>query len=63
MKLITEVFDDVELLTEETASGRKHFLEGRFMQAGRRGVREDMNKNGRIYLPEILEGADRKSVV
>lgn len=62
MKLLTEVFDEVELLTEETNAGRKHYLEGRFMQGGREGVREDMNKNGRIYLADILENAANKYI-
>ena len=62
MKLLTEQFDDVELLTEESSAGRKHYLHGRFMQGGREGVKEDMNKNGRIYLPDILEGAANKYI-
>ncbi len=57
MKLITETFYDVEPLIENTAEGKFHFITGRFMQGGRKGVREDINGNGRIYLESVLDGA------
>lgn len=60
MKLITELYDEVELLSEETDKGKKWFIEGRFMQGGRPGVREDMNANGRIYTEEVLDSAATK---
>lgn len=49
MRLITELNEDVKVLTEE-ANGKKNlFIEGIFLQAGIK------NKNGRLYPPEIME--------
>ena len=62
MKLITETYEDIDLLTENTAAGKKFYLEGRYMQGGREGVREDMNKNGRIYLESVLDSAASKYI-
>jgi hypothetical protein len=50
MKLITELVEDVQYITEATESGDKqHFIEGVFLQANRK------NRNGRIYPLEIME--------
>ena len=47
MKLITEMFDDFEVLTEGT-NGKDLKIRGVFMQA------ETKNRNGRIYPVEVL---------
>jgi hypothetical protein len=60
LKLITEQYDDVEMLVEDSGEGKKWYIEGRFCQGGRTGVREDMNANGRIYTEEVLDGAMSK---
>jgi hypothetical protein len=50
MKLITELVEDVQYITEATENGDKqHFIEGIFLQANRK------NRNGRIYPLEIME--------
>tara|TARA_R100001509_G_C4863507_1_gene214246 strand:- start:634 stop:1281 length:648 start_codon:yes stop_codon:yes gene_type:complete len=50
MKLITEVNEQIKVLTEEDKGGKKHyFIEGIFMQA------EQKNRNGRMYPKEILQ--------
>lgn len=50
MKLITEVFEEVQYLSEENDEGEKsYFIEGIFMQA------EKPNRNGRIYPKGVLE--------
>lgn len=50
MKLITELVEQVDYLTETKESGEKeHFIEGIFLQAGIK------NRNGRVYPEEILE--------
>lgn len=49
MKLITELFDEVEILTEATETGKKYTVSGIFAQA------ETLNRNKRIYPKEILE--------
>lgn len=49
MKLITETTEDVRLVTEAAADGKKnYFIEGIFMQA------EQKNRNGRVYPMETL---------
>lgn len=49
MKLICEVYEDLQILTEVDDKGLKNFfIEGVFMQA------EQKNKNGRIYPLDIL---------
>jgi hypothetical protein len=49
MKLITEINEEVKILTEESESGSKNFyIEGIFMQAERK------NRNGRMYPVGIL---------
>ena len=50
MKLITEVYQDLQYLTEKKEAGGKNiFIEGIFMQADR------ANKNGRLYPKGIME--------
>lgn len=50
MRLITEVTEDCEVLTEATEGGKKnYFIEGIFMQGDLK------NRNGRIYPSDILE--------
>tara|TARA_Y100001937_G_scaffold120790_1_gene178531 strand:- start:1281 stop:1928 length:648 start_codon:yes stop_codon:yes gene_type:complete len=50
MKLITEVNEEIKVLTEEDKGGKKqYFIEGIFMQA------EQKNRNGRVYPKEILQ--------
>lgn len=52
MKLICESSDQVELLTEATASGGKNlYIKGVYLQAGIK------NRNGRYYPPHIMESA------
>ena len=50
MRLITELNEDVEYITEATGDSKNHFITGIFMQANLK------NKNGRIYPMEVLEG-------
>jgi hypothetical protein len=50
MKLITELVEQVEYITEAKESGEKqHYIQGIFLQADRK------NKNGRIYEMSVLE--------
>jgi hypothetical protein len=50
MKLITEITEDVEYLSEAKESGEKeHFIHGIFLQGNMK------NRNGRIYPIEILD--------
>jgi hypothetical protein len=50
MKLITELFEDIQYIAEATESGEKqHFIEGIFLQANKK------NRNGRIYPINIME--------
>jgi hypothetical protein len=55
MKLITEINEQVNIITEETEGGKKQFfIEGPFMQA------EQKNRNGRVYPISVLQKeADR----
>lgn len=51
MKLITEMNDSVSFISEGTENGRKKFaIEGVFMQS------DTVNRNGRVYPRQILEG-------
>ena len=43
MKLITETIEDIEVLTEATATGKNYKIRGVFMQA------DIKNRNGRVY--------------
>jgi len=50
MKLITELVEQVEYITEAKESGEKqHYIQGIFLQADRK------NRNGRIYEMTVLE--------
>lgn len=50
MKLITELVEDVQLVTEAKESGGKdYYIEGIFLQA------DIKNRNGRMYPVEVLE--------
>jgi hypothetical protein len=55
MKLITEINEQINIITEETEGGKKQFyIEGPFMQA------EQKNRNGRVYPIGVLQKeADR----
>ena len=48
MKLITETIENIEVLTEATATGKNYKIKGVFMQA------DIKNRNGRVYPMEIL---------
>jgi hypothetical protein len=51
MKLITELFEDVQYIAEAKENGEKeHYIHGVFLQANRK------NRNGRIYPLNIMEG-------
>ena len=49
MKLITEMYDDFEVLEEGTNGKKEMKIQGVFMQA------ETKNRNGRIYPNEVLQ--------
>lgn len=49
MKLITEMTEEVRLVTEDKEGKKNYFIEGVFMQA------EQKNRNGRVYPISILE--------
>ena len=50
MKLITEVYETIEYISEANENGEKeYFIEGIFMQANKK------NRNGRMYPTEVLE--------
>jgi hypothetical protein len=50
MKLITELFENIEYLSEAKESGEKeHYIHGIFLQANKK------NRNGRIYPSHIME--------
>jgi len=48
MKLITEITEDLEYITEETKGKKSLYIQGPFMMA------EVKNRNGRIYPAEVL---------
>ena len=57
MKLITELLDEVEYITEAKEDGAKdYYIKGVFMQA------ETPNRNGRIYRLPVMEAAVNKYV-
>lgn len=60
LHLITEDINDFEMVTEASDAGKKHFIEGRFMQGGVHGDRTTMNANGRIYTEDVLDSAATK---
>ena len=49
MKLITEVVEEINILTEETNGKKTHFIEGIFLQSNLQ------NRNGRIYPKEVMQ--------
>lgn len=50
MKLITELNEEVQYITEKSEDGKKHsYIVGRFMTT------EEKNKNGRLYKKEAIE--------
>lgn len=49
MKLITEVNEKINIITEGRGENKRHFIEGVFLQA------EMRNRNGRVYPMDILE--------
>ena len=50
MKLITELVEEVQYVTEATESGEKqYFIEGIFLQANKK------NRNGRVYPINVME--------
>jgi hypothetical protein len=50
MKLITELNESVQYISESTESGKKyHFIEGVFLQA------DIKNRNGRVYPLDVME--------
>ena len=49
MKLITEMYDDFQVLEEGTGTKKEMKIQGVFMQA------ETKNRNGRIYPAEVLQ--------
>ena len=53
MLLITEVNDNVNLVTEEV-NGEKYHIDGIFMQA------EQKNRNGRVYPSKVLMNEVKK---
>ncbi len=48
MKLITEVVEEINILTEETNGKKTHFIEGIFLQSNLQ------NRNGRVYPKEVM---------
>jgi hypothetical protein len=48
MKLITEVVEEINILTEEKNGNKTHFIEGIFLQSNLK------NRNGRVYPKEIM---------
>lgn len=57
MKLITELYEELEYITEAKEDGSKnHFIKGVFMQA------ETPNRNGRIYRLPVMVAAVNKYI-
>ena len=57
MKLITEITEEVEYITEAKEDGSKdHYIKGIFMQA------DQPNRNGRIYPLKIMDKAVQKYI-
>ena len=57
MKLITELYEDLEYITEAKEDGSKnHYIKGIFMQA------DLPNRNGRIYPLKIMDKAIQKYI-
>lgn len=49
MKLICEINEDLEYLSEESNGGKNHYIKGVFMQGNLK------NRNGRVYPMEVLQ--------
>jgi hypothetical protein len=49
MKLICEVNENIEILTEESGGGKSYFIEGTFLQG------DIKNRNGRVYEFKMLK--------
>ena len=49
MKLICEINEDLEYLSEEADGGKNHYIKGVFMQGAVK------NRNGRVYPMEVLQ--------
>ncbi len=49
MKLLTELTEEIEYITEDSSDGKNLYLKGILLQAGIK------NRNGRIYPPPVLE--------
>lgn len=57
MKLITELTEEIEYITEAKEDGSKsHYIQGIFMQA------DQPNRNGRIYPLKVMENAVNKYI-
>lgn len=55
MKLLSEIVDqNLEYLVENTAQGKKYYIEGRWATA------DEPNRNGRVYPGTVMENALRK---
>lgn len=55
MKLLSEIVDqNLEYLVENTAQGKKYYIEGRWATA------DEPNRNGRVYPGAVMENALRK---
>lgn len=51
MKLLSDLHESVEVLIENTTSGKKYFIEGKFLSA------DVPNKNKRVYPLKVMEAA------
>lgn len=54
MKLILDLNERIETLVENTESGKKYYIEGKFLSA------DVPNRNGRVYPRKVMEGAVEK---
>lgn len=54
MKLILDLNEGIETLVENTESGKKYYIEGKFLSA------DVPNRNGRVYPRKVMEGAVEK---
>lgn len=54
MKFFVDLSESVESLVENTTTGKKYFIEGKFLSA------DVPNRNGRVYPKNVMEGAVSK---
>lgn|SRR5574343_19292 len=54
MKLILDLNEGIETLVENTESGKKYYIEGKFLSA------DVPNRNGRVYPRKVMESAVEK---